>query len=89
MSERLIVARVITMNFARAEITRYITWPGQATAYMVGMLKIMELRQRAMDRLGDQFDLKEFHRIVLSNGAMPLEILETVVEEYIEEKSQP
>jgi uncharacterized protein (DUF885 family)/Tol biopolymer transport system component len=73
-------------GFMEFEVTRYITWPGQATAYMVGMLKIMELRQRAQDRLGDQFDLKDFHRVVLSNGSMPLEVLERVVDAYIEDR---
>ncbi len=71
------------------QIARYLVWPGQAASYYVGYLKIMELRQQAMDTLGEQFDLKEFHRVVLSNGAMPLGILETVVEDYIEAKSQP
>ncbi|HSR30384.1 MAG TPA: DUF885 family protein, partial [Anaerolineae bacterium] len=71
-------------GYMQFEVSRYIAWPGQATAYMVGMLKIQELRRRAMDRLGDRFDLKEFHRVVLSNGSMPLEVLERVVEEYIE-----
>jgi uncharacterized protein (DUF885 family)/Tol biopolymer transport system component/streptogramin lyase len=71
-------------GYMQFEVSRYIAWPGQATAYMVGMLKIQELRQRAMDRLGDRFDLKEFHRVVLSNGSMPLEVLERVVEDYIE-----
>jgi uncharacterized protein (DUF885 family) len=71
------------------QIARYLVWPAQATSYYIGYLKLMELREHAMTELGDQFDLKEFHRIVLSNGAMPLEILETVVEDYVEEKSQP
>jgi uncharacterized protein (DUF885 family) len=66
------------------EVSRYITWPGQAAGYMVGMLEIMALRQRAIDELGDRFDLKEFHRAVLSNGSMPLEVLERVVDGYIE-----
>jgi len=65
------------------QIARYIVWPGQSTAYYIGYLKIMELRQRAMDELGDQFDLKEFHRVVLGNGSMPLEILERVIDDYI------
>ena len=68
------------------EIARYLVWPGQSTSYYIGYLKIMELRQRAMDRLGDEFDLKEFHRVVLSNGSMPLGILEQVVDGYIEQK---
>lgn len=73
-------------NFMQGETGRYIAWPGQATAYKVGMLKILELRQRAMDALGDSFDLKEFHTVVLSSGGMPLEVLERVVEDYIEAK---
>jgi uncharacterized protein (DUF885 family) len=68
------------------EIARYLVWPGQSTSYYIGFLKILELRQVAMDQLGDQFDLKEFHRVILSNGSMPLEILERVVGEYIVEK---
>ncbi|MCP4420826.1 MAG: DUF885 domain-containing protein [Chloroflexi bacterium] len=69
---------------AEFEVSRYIAWPGQATAYMVGMLKLLELRDRAMDALGDQFDQREFHNVVLTNGSMPLDVLETVVEQYIE-----
>jgi uncharacterized protein (DUF885 family) len=67
-----------------AAMHRYIILPGQGCGYSVGMLKILELRQRAMDRLGDQFDIKEFHNVVLGNGPLPLEILERMVEEYIE-----
>ena len=65
------------------EVDRYVVIPAQATAYKVGMLKILELRQRAMERLGDLFDLKEFHNVVLGNGSLPLEILERVVNDYI------
>jgi uncharacterized protein (DUF885 family) len=65
------------------EVDRYIAWPAQATGYKVGMLKILELRQRAMDQLGDQFDLKSFHNVVLGSGSMPLEILDQVVQAYI------
>jgi len=67
-----------------AEVERYIVWPGQATAYKVGMLKILELRQRVMQALGDEFNITEFHNLLLENGAMPLEILEGVVDDYIE-----
>jgi uncharacterized protein (DUF885 family)/Tol biopolymer transport system component len=73
-------------GFMQFEVSRYITWPGQAAGYMVGMLEIMALRQRAIDELGDRFDLKQFHRAVLSNGSMPLEVLERVVDGYIEAK---
>ena len=65
------------------EIDRYIVLPAQATGYKVGMLKILELRQRAMDALGDQFDIKEFHNVVIGNGSLPLEVLEQLVQEYI------
>jgi uncharacterized protein (DUF885 family) len=68
------------------EVARYIVLPGQATAYEIGFLKILGLRQRAMDALGDQFDLKEFHNVVLGEGALPLPILEQVVDAYIQEK---
>lgn len=66
---------------------RYSVIPGQATAYMVGMLKILQVRQRAMDELGAKFDLKGFHRALLSNGAVPLELLDSVVDRYIAEKT--
>jgi uncharacterized protein (DUF885 family) len=67
-----------------AEVERYIVMPGQATAYKVGMIKILELRQKAMDSLGDRFDIREFHDVVLKNGAVPLDILERIVDDYIE-----
>jgi len=66
-----------------AEIERYIIWPGQATAYKVGMMKILELRQKAMDALGDRFELAAFHDVILKNGAVPLDILERIVDDYI------
>jgi len=69
------------------QIKRYYVLPGQALSYKVGMLTILELRQRAKDQLGDQFDIREFHDVVLKNGAVPMEILELVVDSYIKEKS--
>ncbi len=68
-----------------AEIERYLVQPGQALAYKVGMLKIIELRERARRELGDRFDLRQFHNVVLGNGAMPLEILERLVDAWIVE----
>ncbi|MFC4349636.1 DUF885 domain-containing protein [Kordiimonas lipolytica] len=68
---------------AVAAIERYIVMPGQATAYMVGKLKIMELRQKAMDELGDKFSFAGFHQVVLENGAVPLSILEENVDAWI------
>jgi uncharacterized protein (DUF885 family)/pimeloyl-ACP methyl ester carboxylesterase len=68
------------------EVERYIVMPAQATGYKIGMLKILELRQRAMDELGDEFDIKEFHNLLLGSGSMPLDILERVVQDYIDAK---
>lgn len=68
-----------------AEIERYFVIPGQATAYKVGMLKILELRERAQNALGDAFDIREFHDVVLGDGDMPLAVLEKQVDRYIEE----
>ncbi|MGB1263525.1 MAG: DUF885 domain-containing protein [Cognaticolwellia sp.] len=66
-----------------SEIERYIVMPGQATSYKVGMMKILELREKAKVALGDKFDLRDFHDVVLKNGAVPLEILERFIDSYI------
>jgi uncharacterized protein (DUF885 family) len=65
---------------------RYSVVPGQATAYMIGMLHILEARQRAQDQLGAEFDLKEFHRVVLTSGGIPLALLDNVVDDWIAAK---
>jgi uncharacterized protein (DUF885 family) len=65
------------------EIERYAVWPGQATAYMVGRETINRLRDEAKAELGDKFDLRAFHDVVLTNGAVPLSVLETIVKDWI------
>lgn len=69
----------------QAEVRRYMVIPGQATGYKIGMLKIQELRKLAEAELGEKFDLKAFHDVVLGGGALPLDILERVVKEWIAE----
>jgi uncharacterized protein (DUF885 family) len=67
----------------RSEVRRYLVWPGQATAYKIGMMKILEPRAKAEAALGDAFDVREFHDTVLGGGALPLGILERRVDEWI------
>ncbi len=66
-----------------AEIERYFVMPGQALAYKVGMTKLLDLRDLARAELGDKFDIREFHNVVLTNGSVPLDILEDMVKQYI------
>ena len=86
--EQAIEYMVSTTGMGESEVTseveRYMALPGQALAYKVGQLKILELRDEARAALGPKFDLKDFHTVVLENGAVPLTVLERLVDEWIE-----
>lgn len=72
-------------DFITSEVERYIAWPGQALAYKVGQLKILELRALAEKELGSKFDIRDFHDVVLRNGTIPLDVLEEQVRAWIAE----
>jgi uncharacterized protein (DUF885 family) len=73
---------VLAENNIVNEVDRYLTWPGQALAYKVGQLEILKLRDEGKRRLGDRFDIKGFHDVVLRNGAVALPVLREQVEAY-------
>jgi uncharacterized protein (DUF885 family) len=73
------------MHDIRSEVDRYIGWPGQALAYKTGEMKIRELRQAAESRLGEHFDVRTFHDVVIGGGALPLDLLERTVRTWIDE----
>ncbi|MCH2046606.1 MAG: DUF885 domain-containing protein, partial [Saprospiraceae bacterium] len=68
-------------------VERHIVMPAQATTYKIGMITFLELRKKAKDALGDKFNLKDFHEVVLTNGAVPLDVLEDLVDTYIERRA--
>lgn len=71
-------------DFLTGEIDRYSSWPGQALGYMIGRLKIEELRDRAKAKLEDRFDIRRFHNAVIDHGALPLDTLERLIDDWIE-----
>lgn len=73
-------------KYAEAEVDRYLVLPGQATAYKIGQLHILELRERARAALGARFDLRRFHNAVLDHGALPMEVLDRVIDRWIAEQ---
>lgn len=77
----------LPLHEVETETDRYISWPGQALSYKLGELEIKKLRRRAEERLGDRFDVREFHDAVLLNGSVPLPVLEENIEFYIESKT--
>ena len=75
------------LETAEAEVRRYLVIPGQATAYKIGMLDILRLRQMARDAMGDQFDIRAFHDVILGGGALPLNMLEQKVQRWIDQQT--
>ena len=70
-------------GFVESEVDRYTSWPGQALGYMIGELKIIELRDRARAKLGKHFDIRRFHMVLLDQGAVPLTVLDRQVDDWI------
>lgn len=79
----------LSLHEVTTEIDRYISWPGQALAYKLGELKIKALRQQAEEQLGAGFDLREFHDEILRSGSVSLDILDTLIQEYIQAELSP
>lgn len=75
--------QAIDYGIGAQEVERYVAWPGQATAYMIGMLRILELREKARTELGDKFSLPGFHDVVLRTGSVPMDVLTDVVDRWI------
>ena len=76
----------LTLHNITTEVDRYISWPGQALGYKMGELKIRELRADSKEKLGDKFDVRDFHEVVLGSGAVPMNVLEANVNNWVSEK---
>ena len=80
----------MTRGDLTAEVDRYLVWPGQATGYKIGELKIKSLRAKAKAALGERFDLRRLHNVLIDNGGMPLAVLEELVDQWIaSERAKP
>lgn len=80
--------QAIDYGIGAQEVERYVAWPGQACAYMVGMLRILELREQARKELGDKFSLPAFHDVVLKNGSVPLDVLGEIVQRWVAQQKK-
>jgi uncharacterized protein (DUF885 family) len=76
----------LSFHEINTEVDRYISWPGQAVSYKIGELKIRELREKAEKELGENFDIRDFHEVILSQGTVTLAIMEQLVNNYIEKE---
>jgi uncharacterized protein (DUF885 family) len=76
----------LSLHEVNTEIDRYISWPGQALSYKIGELKIRELREKAENELGNLFDIREFHEVILEKGTVTLPLLEKRILNYIQSK---
>jgi uncharacterized protein (DUF885 family) len=75
--------QAIDYGIGAQEVERYVVWPGQACSYMVGMLRILELRDKARGALGEKFSLPAFHDVILTNASVPLDVLERLVDDWV------
>ena len=78
--------QTIDYGIEASEVERYVVWPGQACSYMIGQLKLVELREKARKALRDKFSVREYHNLVLETGTVPLHLLEREVDKWIRAK---
>ena len=78
----------LSLKNITTEVDRYINWPGQALAYKMGQLKMLELRKMSQKELGEKYDVREFHDVLLGSGALPMQVLEEKIKSYIKNKKK-